>query len=159
MSPSPSQRSGLHVRSFEILLVDDSYGDTLLMRQALASLQTSTTVVIAEDGERALQMLRRQDQFASQSRPDIIFLDLNLPKLSGREVLAQIRGDSALKTIPVIVFSGSRATADIANSYALHANAYIAKPAQYQDLREVVAAIETFWFNTALLQERARGVA
>lgn len=159
MSYCPPQRPGPHGRPIEVLLVDDSYGDTLLTSKALTNAAVATNVSIAEDGEQALHMLRRVGPFANQPRPDIILLDLNLPKLGGREVLAEIKSDEALTSIPVVVLSGSRAEAEIAHTYALHANAYITKPVQFQNLQNVIAAIETFWFNTASLPDGARGAA
>lgn len=159
MSELQSQRLGPHGRPVEILLVDDSYGDTLLTRQALTSSKTANNVTVAVDGEQALLMLRRYEEFAGRDRPDLILLDLNLPKLGGREVLAEIKQDAALNSIPVVVLSGSRAEAEIAKSYELHANAYIAKPVNYRNLREIVSAIEMFWFNTASLPAGVKGTA
>jgi two-component system, chemotaxis family, response regulator Rcp1 len=154
-----SRRASQHGRPIEVLLVDDSYGDTLLTRQALTNSETATNVTIAEDGEQALRMLKRQGQFTRLPRPDIILLDLNLPKLGGREVLAEIKRDAELNTIPVVILSGSRAEAEVASTYALHANAYIAKPVNYANLQEIISAIESFWFNTALLPDGRRGTA
>jgi CheY-like chemotaxis protein len=147
---------GPHGRPIELLLIDDSYADALLMKQAFGKSRVANKLSVAEDGEQALLMLRREAPFGEQLRPDLILLDLNLPRLSGREVLKAIKLDNTLNSIPVIIFSGSRTEAEIVGSYSLHANAYIAKPMNFKDLEEIVWAIEFFWFAIAAVPDGAQ---
>jgi CheY-like chemotaxis protein len=135
----------------EILLLEDNFGDVLLIQKAFEKSRIATTVSVAEDGELALHMLRREGRFKDQARPDLILLDLNLPKLDGREILLEVKQDPALSDIPIVVLSGSRAEAEIARIYALHANAYIVKPVNFQHLQEIVSTLETFWFGIVSL--------
>jgi CheY-like chemotaxis protein len=138
-------------RPAELLLVEDNYGDVLLTREAFCSARLSNNLAVASDGEEALAMLRREGGFADQPRPDLILLDLNLPRLDGREVLRAIKNDPELSRIPVIVLTSSNADIDILKSYELQANGYIVKPVTFERLQEVVASLETFWFSVVVL--------
>jgi len=138
-------------RPAELLLIEDNYGDVLLTREAFRSARVRNNLAVASDGEQALAMLRRQGPFAGQPRPDLILLDLNLPRLDGREVLASVKNDPELKRIPVIVLTSSKADIDILKSYELRANGYIVKPVTFDRLQEIVASLETFWFSVVVL--------
>jgi len=135
----------------ELLLVEDNYGDVLLTRQAFLNARVNNNLTVAGDGEAAMAMLRREPPFANQARPDVILLDLNLPRMDGREVLQAIKTDPNLQRIPVIILTSSKADIDILKSYELNANGYIVKPVTFERLQEVVAAIESFWFTVVVL--------
>ena len=132
-------------RPIEILLVEDSPSDTDLTLEALKDFKVRNHVSVVEDGVQALQFLRRQGPFAEAPRPDMIMLDLNLPRKDGREVLAEIKADEDLKTIPIVVLTTSRADQDILRAYQLNANCYITKPVDFNQFLEVVRSIESFW--------------
>lgn len=155
MSSPAAARPRRH-RCIEILLVEDNLGDILLTREAFRKSKLANHVTVAEDGEQALAMLRRQEAFKDQPRPDLILLDLNLPKVDGGEVLQQIKADPRLRDIPVVILSGSHAQMEVARSYALHANAHIVKPVNFQRLQEIIATIEDFWFMVVALPGRGR---
>jgi chemotaxis family two-component system response regulator Rcp1 len=138
-------------RPAELLLVEDNYGDVLLTREAFRSARVSNNLAVAGDGEQALAMLRQAGDYANQPRPDVILLDLNLPRMDGREVLQAIKTDPSLQRIPVIVLSSSKADVDILKTYDLGANGYIVKPVTFERLQEIVASIETFWFSVVVL--------
>jgi chemotaxis family two-component system response regulator Rcp1 len=138
-------------RAAELLLVEDNYGDVLLTREAFRSARISNNLAVAGDGEQALAMLRREGPYADQVTPDVILLDLNLPRMDGREVLEAIKNDPKLQRIPVIVLTSSKAEIDIVKTYDLGANGYIVKPVTFERLREIVASIETFWFSVVVL--------
>ena len=142
-------------RPAELLLVEDNYGDVLLTREAFRSARVSNNLAVAGDGEQALAMLRREDVYFNQPRPDLILLDLNLPRLDGREVLTAIKKDPDLKRIPVIVLTSSKADIDILKSYELRANGYIVKPVNFERLQEIVASLEDFWFSVVVLAPAA----
>lgn len=135
------------IRPVEILLVEDNPGDVRLVREALQKGKVRTRLSVAEDGEEALAFLRREGQHTGAIRPDIILLDLNLPKKDGHRMLADMKGDPALQCIPVVVLTTSTAQEDIAQSYALHANCYIIKPMDLEQFFAVMKAIEEFWFT------------
>ena len=135
----------------ELLLVEDNYGDVLLTREASQSGRIANNLSVAGDGEVAMAMLRREGVHANQSRPDVILLDLNLPRMDGREVLRAIKTDPDLQRIPVIMLTSSKADIDILKSYELNANGYIVKPVTFERLQEVVSSIETFWFTVVVL--------
>lgn len=134
-------------RAAEILLIEDNLGDVLLTKEAFREAHFKYNLHIAKDGAEALQMLEQQGRFNKTPKPDLILLDLNLPKIDGREVLEKIKSNVTLKDIPVIVLSGSDAESDITKSYDLHANSYIVKPDSFDDLVEIVASIENYWFE------------
>ena len=138
-------------RPIEILLVEDSPSDTDLTVAALAAAKVNNSLSVVEDGAQAMEFLRRQGSYAQAPRPDLILLDLNLPRKDGREVLAEIRADEKLTAIPVVVLTTSQAEKDVLHAYALHANCYIAKPVDFQQFLEVVKAIEGFWLTVVKL--------
>lgn len=138
-------------RAAEIMLIEDNRGDALLAARAFRDAEIDNHLTIADTGEKALAMLRREGEFADYRLPDIILLDLNLPRMHGLDVLNAIKSDEALKTIPVVVLSSSEADADIARAYDLHANAYVVKPVSIAKFREVAASIEQFFFMLAIL--------
>jgi len=135
----------------DILLVEDNPGDVELTEHALGRSQTPATLRVVADGEEAMDFLRRKGGHASAPRPDLVVLDLNLPKKDGREVLADIRSDPNLKHLPVIILTSSSADSDIENSYSLGANCFVTKPTDLKDYRNVVGAIDNFWLNVATL--------
>ena len=138
-------------RPIEILLVEDSPSDTELTVEALRDFKVRNHVSIVEDGVQAMQFLRRQDPYADAPRPDLIMLDLNLPRKDGREVLADIKADDQLKTIPIVVLTTSHAEQDVLRAYQLNANCYITKPVDFDQFLEVVRAIESFWLCVVTL--------
>jgi CheY-like chemotaxis protein len=135
----------------EILLVEDSPGDVRLTQEALREGKVRNHLHVAEDGVEALAFLRREGKYVDAVRPDLILLDLNLPKKDGREVLAEIKEDPDLKCIPVVVLTTSKDEADIARTYALHANCYITKPVDLDQFLQVVQTIEDFWLTVVRL--------
>jgi two-component system, chemotaxis family, response regulator Rcp1 len=141
----------LEGRPIEILLVEDNPGDVRLTREALREGRVSNRLSVAADGVEALAFLRREGVFAGAVRPDVILLDLNLPRKDGREVLTEIKKDPALKSIPVVILSSSQAEQDIAGAYGLHANCYVAKPMELDSFIAVVRSIENFWFTVVKL--------
>ena len=139
------------MKPVEILLVEDSPTDALLAKEALEYSKVANHLHLVADGVEALDFLRRQGKHASATRPDLILLDLNLPKKDGREVLKEIKNDEQLRLIPVVVLTTSTAEADILKTYGLHANCYIVKPVDFEKFAEVVKAIESFWFMIVTL--------
>ena len=135
----------------DILLVEDNPGDVRLTKEALNDAKVLNRLTVAVDGVEALAALRRQGRFANAPRPDIILLDLNLPRKDGRAVLAEIKKDPDLRRIPVIVLTTSKAEEDVFHTYDLHANCYIAKPLDLEQFITVVKSIEDFWFTVATL--------
>jgi CheY-like chemotaxis protein len=136
-----------------VLLVEDDPGDVLIAREALAAGRLSTDLHVVTDGVDALAYLRQTDEFSEAVRPDLILLDLNLPRKSGHEVLAEVKQDPALRRIPVVVLTTSQAQEDIAKSYDLHASAHVSKPADFDEFTEVVRQIDEFFGNVAELPE------
>jgi CheY-like chemotaxis protein len=143
-------------RDIEILLVEDNPGDVRLTREALAEGKVLIHMNVAEDGVFALAYLRQEEPYASATRPDIILLDLNLPRMDGRELLQVIKTDPDLKSIPVVVLTTSRAEEDIIRSYDLHANCFITKPVDLDQFITVVKSIEDFWFTIVKLPVKQR---
>jgi CheY-like chemotaxis protein len=139
------------MKPIEILLVEDNPGDADLAREALQSGKVLNTLHVVGDGELAMAFLRCQGQYARAPRPDIILLDLNLPKKDGREVLAEVKSDEDLKSIPVVILTTSKAEEDIIKTYHLHANCFITKPIDLHQFIKVVQAIEDFWFTIVKL--------
>ena len=135
----------------EILLIEDSLPDIRLTERALKSGQISYNVSIVRDGVEALAFLRRQNSYADAPRPDLILLDLGLPKKNGTEVLAEIKGDPSLKRIPVVVLTSSDAQEDIFATYDLHVNAYTKKPVDADDFVNAIRTIEEFWLSLVIL--------
>ncbi|MFK7815398.1 MAG: response regulator [Gammaproteobacteria bacterium] len=134
-------------RTAEILLIEDNVGDVLLTKEAFRSTHFKYNLRVAKDGDEALRMLSQQGQYNASPLPDLILLDLSLPKIDGREVLESIKNNSTLKAIPVIILSGSAAESDMTSSYDLHANSYVVKPDNFEDFKEIVASIENYWFK------------
>jgi two-component system, chemotaxis family, response regulator Rcp1 len=146
-------------RQLEILLVEDNPLDVFLMRDAFEkNFHKTYRLLVAEDGDEAIRFLRQESGcFPSVPRPDLVLLDLNLPKVDGHSVLSAIKSDSELKRIPTVILSSSRADRDVLKAYDRHANAYLSKPANLKDYPELVKSIESFWFTfTALPSELAR---
>ena len=143
-------------RAIEILLVEDSPSDTDLTLEALKDFKVRNHVSVVEDGVLAMQFLRREGPYAQAPRPDLIMLDLNLPRKDGREVLAELKADGNLKTIPVVVLTTSRAEQDILRAYQLNANCYITKPVDFNQFLEVVRSIESFWLFVVTLPPAVR---
>jgi len=135
----------------KILLVEDNKGDIGLIEEVFESAKIQNKLYVVEDGEEAMLFLRGEGQFSGVPRPDIILLDLNLPKKDGREVLGEIKGDNDLKNIPVVVLTTSRAEEDIFESYNLHVNAYITKPVDFDQFVKVIKSIENFWLEVVNL--------
>jgi chemotaxis family two-component system response regulator Rcp1 len=135
----------------QILLVEDNPGDVRLTREALKEAKFRNTVQVVGDGVEALAYLHQQGQYSGAMRPHLIMLDLNLPRMDGREVLAAIKKDADLRRIPVVVLSSSEAESDIARAYELHANAYVTKPVDIDHFLQVVKAIEEFWVEIVKL--------
>jgi two-component system, chemotaxis family, response regulator Rcp1 len=138
-------------RPVEILLVEDNPGDVRLTREALAEGKVRNNLYVAVDGVKALEFLRREGEYAGAVRPDLVLLDLNLPRKDGREVLAEIKADPALRYIPVVILTSSEAESDIARAYDLHANCYVTKPVDLDQFIHVVRSIEDFWFSIVKL--------
>ena len=139
------------LRPVEILLVEDHPGDVELTREALKEGKISNNLNVVEDGVQAMAYLRREGRYADATRPDLVLLDLNLPKKDGREVLAELKADAALKAIPVVVLTTSEAERDIVKSYELHANCYISKPVDLLQFVQVVKSIDDFWLTVVRL--------
>jgi chemotaxis family two-component system response regulator Rcp1 len=138
-------------KPIEILLAEDNPGDVRLTVEALKDAKVHNNLHVAEDGVEAMVFLRREGEYADAPRPDLILLDLNLPKKDGREVLAEIKEDPDLRRIPVVILTVSQAEEDILRSYDLHANCYITKPVNLDQFLKVVRSIEEFWFTIVKL--------
>jgi FOG: CheY-like receiver len=137
--------------SQHVLLVEDNPGDVRLTKEALKEGKVYSNLHWAKDGVEALEFLRRQGKFADVPRPDIILLDLNLPKKDGREVLSEIKNDDDLKRIPVVILTTSKAEEDVLRSYQLHANCYVTKPVDLEKFIGVVQSIDKFWLTVVTL--------
>ena len=142
------------MRPIEILLVEDSPSDAEFTAEALKEAKVRNHLSLVEDGVQAMEFLRRQGRYTKAPRPDLIMLDLNLPRKDGREVLAELKADENLKLIPVVVLTTSRAEEDVLRAYQLHANCYITKPVDFQQFLNVVRAIESFWLYVVTLPPR-----
>jgi len=142
---------GVHM--VEILLVEDNPGDADLARETLTISKMKNNLHVVNDGEKAMAFLRKQGPYAAVPRPDIILLDLNLPRKDGREVLAEIKADDELKRIPVVILTSSNAEEDILKSYNLHANCYITKPLDFIQFTKIIHAIENFWLSIVKLPD------
>jgi CheY-like chemotaxis protein/two-component sensor histidine kinase len=152
--PSARGRPAMMTRPIEVLLVEDNPGDVRLTREALKEGKVHNNLHVAPDGVEALAFLRREGRYADAVRPDLILLDLNLPRKGGREVLEEIKGDPSLRHIPVVILTSSSAEQDIARAYDLHANCYISKPVDLDQFIMVVKSIEDFWFTVVKLPSR-----
>jgi two-component system, chemotaxis family, response regulator Rcp1 len=143
--------------AIEILLVEDNLGDIRLTQEVLKDCKVLNNLSVIQDGEEAMAFVRRQGRYAAMPRPDLILLDLNLPRKHGREVLEEIKTDPDLRRIPVVVLTTSSAEEDIIRSYELHANCYLTKPVQLDEFIKVVQSIENFWLMIVRLPNRGRG--
>ncbi|MEM1324099.1 MAG: response regulator [Bacteroidota bacterium] len=138
-------------RPVNILLIEDNPGDVRLTQEAFKEGQIAIDLNVVMDGVEAIKYLRRQDQYESAVTPDLILLDLNLPKRDGREVLQEIKTDQNLKRIPVVVLTTSNAEQDILKSYNLHVNCYLNKPVDFDKFFDIIQKIQDFWLDTAIL--------
>jgi len=143
----------------EILLVEDNPGDVELVQEALNESKLRLNLHVAPDGVEAMKFVRAEDNFAGAPCPDVILLDLNLPRKSGREVLEEIKSDPKLKSIPVVILTSSKETEDICRSYNMQANCYITKPVDFDQFIKVVKSIEDFWFTMVKLPCRRGGTS
>jgi CheY-like chemotaxis protein len=135
----------------EILLVEDNPGDARLTMEALKEAKVCNGMVLVEDGVKAMEYLHHEGKYVDAPLPDLILLDLNLPRMSGQEVLAEIKADPLLRSIPVIVLTTSQADKDILEAYDLHANCYVVKPVNFQQFLESIKQIKDFWFSLVKL--------
>jgi CheY-like chemotaxis protein len=135
----------------DVLLVEDDEGDVLMTREAFEHYKIRNNLHVVRDGEQALQFVRREGDFATAPRPGLIMLDLNLPRRDGLEVLAEIKADPDLRVIPVVILTTSQAEQDILRSYALHANAYVTKPVDFERFIEVIRQIDNFFITVVKL--------
>ena len=138
-------------RVIQVLLIEDSPGDVRLTREAFRDTNMSVRLHVASDGVEAMAFLRQEGDHVDAPRPDLILLDLNLPKMDGREVLVHIKADDNLKTIPTVILTTSEEEADISTSYQLHANCYLNKPVQLEEFEALVKSINDFWLTKARL--------
>jgi CheY-like chemotaxis protein len=143
-----------NTRSIEILLVEDNPGDARLTLEAMRDAKVRNRLHVVEDGVEAMAFLRRQGRFGDAPRPDLILLDLNLPRKDGREVLAEIKVDPDLKRIPVVVLTTSQAEEDVLRAYDLHANCYVTKPVDLEQFMKIVAQIDQFWIKVVTLPRK-----
>jgi CheY-like chemotaxis protein len=146
---------GTYAAPLEVLLVEDNPGDVRLTQEAFKDAKVLVNLHVASDGTRAMAFLKREGEHADAPRPDLILLDLNLPKKDGREVLEEIKESPTLKTIPVVILTTSSSEADILRSYQLHANCYITKPVGLAGFLKVVKSIDSFWLTVVKLPREA----
>jgi len=149
-------------RALEILLIEDNPGDVRLIQEALRTSKIPNHLRVAEDGLEASAILFRQGQYADTPLPDLIVLDLNLPRKDGRTLLAEIKADPALKRIPVVILTTSQAEPDILQAYDMHANCYITKPMDYERFHGAIKAIESFWLGAVrlpIISDERRGMS
>ena len=142
---------GSNLKPVEVLLVEDNAGDVRLTLEAMKEGKVINNLSIASDGVEAMAFLRKEGRYKDAARPDIILLDLNLPKKDGREVLGEIKADPSLRLIPVVVLTTSQAEEDILRTYNLHANCYVTKPVDLEQFINVVKSINDFWFSVVKL--------
>jgi CheY-like chemotaxis protein len=144
----------MNANLISVLLVEDDPGDLLLIREAFAEHKVGNVLSTVSDGVEAMKFVRAEGQYAGRERPDLVLLDLNLPRKSGAEVLAEIKSDPRLATIPVIVLTTSEAEEDVMRSYEMHANAYITKPVDFERFKEIVHQIDDFFIGIVKLPPR-----
>jgi CheY-like chemotaxis protein len=140
-------------QAVDVLLVEDDPGDVLMTKEAFEHYKLRNVLHVVTDGEQALQFLRRTGGYADAPRPGLILLDLNLPRLDGLEVLAELKADPVLKVIPVVILTTSQAQQDVLRSYALHANAYVSKPVDFETFMEVIRQIDNFFVTVVKLAQ------
>ncbi|MFG1778010.1 response regulator [Micromonospora sp. NPDC049051] len=138
-----------------ILVVDDDPGDVLMIEEALADSDVDKVIDVVSDGQEAMEFLRREGRHTDARRPDVILLDLNMPRMDGRQVLGEVKGDEDLRTIPIVVLTTSNADTDIVGSYTLQANAYVTKPIDLDDFNDVVRRIDEFFGRVVVLPKRS----
>jgi two-component system, chemotaxis family, response regulator Rcp1 len=143
----------MNVKPIELLLVEDSEPDVRLTMEALREAKVKNRLWVVEDGVEAMDFLRRQGRYADSPRPDLILLDLNLPRKDGRQVLKEIKDDALLRCIPVVILTTSKSEEDVLRAYNLHANCYITKPVDFNRFMDVVKSIENFWLTVVTLPE------
>lgn len=141
-------------KEIDVLLVEDDPGDVLMTREAFEENKVANRLAVVSDGESAMAYLRKEGPYADAPTPDLVLLDLNLPRMDGREVLAAMKGDRALQSIPVVVLTTSEAEEDVLRSYALHANAYVTKPVDFERFIDVVRQIDDFFVQVVRLPSR-----
>jgi two-component system, chemotaxis family, response regulator Rcp1 len=149
---SPSERED--TRAVQILMVEDNPADARLVREVMRDSKMLNEIHWVGDGVEAMAFLRRQGKYATVPRPNLIFLDLNMPRKDGREVLREVKSDADLRRIPVVVMTSSQAEEDIARAYDQHANCYVRKPIDFEQFHKVVKTLENFWFTTVELPTR-----
>jgi CheY-like chemotaxis protein len=143
-------------RPIIILMVEDNPTDVLIAKEGLFSAKMLNSLHVADDGIDAMDFLHQRGKYAGVPRPDLILLDLNMPRKNGHEVLAEIKGDPAFKNIPVVILTTSKSEEDINKAYGLHANCYISKPVDFDEFTKVVRTIQDFWFSVATLPPEQR---
>ena len=143
-------------KAVDVLLVEDNPGDVRLTQEALREWKVNTALSVVSNGVEALAFLRKESPYEQAPRPDLILLDLNLPRKDGREVLSELKGDESLRKIPVVVLTTSRAEEDISRAYDLHANCYVPKPVDLDQFIDVVQMINDFWLTTVLLPPKEK---
>jgi CheY-like chemotaxis protein len=143
-------------REVNILIVEDNYPDVLLAKEVLIEAKVKNKLNVVDDGEKAMEYLLKKEDYVNATTPDLILLDLNLPKKDGREVLIEIKDNSELKRIPVVILTTSEAEEDIVNMYEHHANAYITKPVDFNQFIEVIKSLENFWLSIVKLPTNGR---
>jgi len=143
-------------REVNILIVEDNYPDVLLAKEVLIEAKVKNKLNVVDDGEKAMEYLLKKGDYVNATTPDLILLDLNLPKKDGREVLIEIKDNSELKRIPVVILTTSKAEEDIVNMYEHHANAYITKPVDFNQFIEVIKSLENFWLSIVKLPTNGR---
>lgn len=142
---------GTRARAIEVLLVEDDPGDVLMTKEALEDHKVSNTLHVVSNGVDALSFLRKEGAYTSAPTPDLVLLDLNLPRMDGREVLAEVKNDEALRRIPVVILTTSEAEEDVLRSYHLHANAYVTKPVDFDQFVNVVRQVDEFFLTVVRL--------
>lgn len=147
-----------NLKAVDILVVEDNSGDARLIKEVLYDNKIFSSLYLAKDGVEAMDFLKNKGQFKNAPKPDLIILDLNLPRKDGREVLAEIKTDEELKHIPIVIMTISQAEEDILKSYNLHANCYITKPIDLNQFIKVVKSIEDFWFSVVKLPPKSDGL-
>jgi CheY-like chemotaxis protein len=153
-SPSGGEPSPMMSRPVELLMVEDNPADALIAREALSEVQLENRLNVVPDGVEAMAYLRGENGYAERKLPDLVLLDLNMPRKDGREVLSEMKHDRTLCKIPVVVLTTSRSEEDVVRAYDLHANCYIAKPIDFVSFVDVVRAIREFWFSVVTLPKR-----
>lgn len=140
-----------NIKSVEILLVEDNEGDVFLTKKAFEKAKIANNIHVAIDGEIAMEMLHKKGEHTDMPKPDIVLLDINLPKKDGKQVLAEMKEDEELRRIPVVILTSSKAEQDVVKTYDLHASSYIVKPINLEKFHDIVTAIENFWFSVVVL--------